>query len=800
MISYLLESGICLALLLGVYYLLLEGEKMHRFNRYFLLFSLIFSLTIPFLTIDMGPTDQQLFSRIDELQSQAEVQKAPAIQLPTTNYDKVPETAASNEGSTLSYYRLLMIAIYSIYLAGAVVMTGRFIKNLFTIFRNIRNHQILQKENISLVLIDECSIPYSFLSYVFVDRGKYKNGQIDDVIIQHEQTHARQKHTLDILFTEILKIIFWFNPLIYYYKKAIRLNHEYLADDCVVGQTSDCKYYQQLLLQIKSDTATGALASSIHYSSIKKRIVMMTKQSSTQLRKLWKQLAVVPVLAGLVFFVSIQQTTAQDVQQMSLSELMESVNNRIESDDTLSEKEQDALQKLQNTIQKRSEPKPPPPPQRSDLKPPPPPQSQESKAPKNEGTKFGKISTRYSGLIKHYLNLKRVGDNKKEMKSTLDKIDAIYDKWGDKFRESDKTKPLAPPPATVKPKKNDSSNNSAVTADTSKDVTTYLKIYNEDENKIEEYMSMKAVPANQQKLEQFYKKLTESHRKAIKAYHKAKEINKNIKDPHLPRPPKPAKRLGNQYDSEKSLTNISPADKRQLDQLFEKLRVKFTAYRNITPVSANMDQLETAYIEMKDAHSVYMDKRKAVYGNAAINFIPLLAEPDSRVKDNVQKSSDNQQDHTDLELIEGRYVTLTALYYNITPITQNRAKMESVLKKINAIYDRWNDKYKERDKNDPLNKPSGVNARMMVYYRYRPELAQNNKEIQQVAAENYKKGRTQYMDVSATSENKDILQDKYSELSEYYNSWNSIMEQSDYGITMQPLPNSAQKRIKENID
>ena len=111
---------------------------------------------------------------------------------------------------------------------------------------------------------------------------------------QHELVHVTQKHTLDILFIEFLKAIFWFNPLFIFYKKAIQLNHEFLADEEIVKTYNNVPFYQNLLLQKSSEQQTIYLASNLNYLVTKKRLIMMTKRTSQKI-VLLKKVAVVPI-------------------------------------------------------------------------------------------------------------------------------------------------------------------------------------------------------------------------------------------------------------------------------------------------------------------------------------------------------------------------------------------------------------------------------------------------------------------------------------------------------------------------
>jgi hypothetical protein len=125
----------------------------------------------------------------------------------------------------------------------------------------------------------------------------------------HELTHVTQKHTLDILFIEILKTVFWFSPIFIFYKKAIQLNHEFLADEKVVTSYNNVPFYQSLLLSKANKNPTFYLASNLNYLITKKRLLMMTKTTSNS-KSFAKKIILIPLFTGLINLMCIQ-TIAQ---------------------------------------------------------------------------------------------------------------------------------------------------------------------------------------------------------------------------------------------------------------------------------------------------------------------------------------------------------------------------------------------------------------------------------------------------------------------------------------------------------
>ncbi|RYJ40208.1 Peptidase family M56, BlaR1 [Flavobacterium anhuiense] len=295
MIIYLLKSGLLLAVFFAVYKLLLENERMFRFNRAYLLGSLIFSLVIPL----------QLFPIASFFPS-----KIKAIQL-----DEIMIVANKSILNEVSYNEIIYFFLGAIYVFIAAILLIRFVVNVSSFFLKMKKNSVEFIDNQKLVLVKESILPHSFWNAIFISKEDFTDGKIPSELIAHEKAHLQQKHTLDILFVEVLQIVFWFNPMFVLFEKAIKLNHEFLADEAVNKQFDEVKSYQNLLLQFASKKHTVALASNINYEITKKRLIMMTKKESVS-KAVFKVLAVVAVCMVLLFAFS-SEAVAQDVNLMS---------------------------------------------------------------------------------------------------------------------------------------------------------------------------------------------------------------------------------------------------------------------------------------------------------------------------------------------------------------------------------------------------------------------------------------------------------------------------------------------------
>ncbi|WP_051197367.1 M56 family metallopeptidase [Flavobacterium soli] len=292
MTDFLLKSTLCLGLLFAVYFFLLEKEKMHHFNRFYLLFSLVFSMVIPFISFE-------IYVETIEVIQQNTIQAFPVSSViieEETNY--------------------LPLILWSIYVLITTILVLRFSINLIKIQRKINSNIKEVYQNSTLVLLDEKVLPHTFLNYILINKDDYENRKIEDELFTHELTHVRQKHTLDILFIEILKTIFWFNPILMFYKKAIQLNHEFLADEKVVKSYNNVPFYQNLLLEKASWNNTFYLASNLNFLVTKKRLIMMTKSTSAKIMLL-KKVALLPLFTGLMYFICVETVAQQKIETIN---------------------------------------------------------------------------------------------------------------------------------------------------------------------------------------------------------------------------------------------------------------------------------------------------------------------------------------------------------------------------------------------------------------------------------------------------------------------------------------------------
>lgn len=280
MLEYILKSTGCLLVLFGFYKFFLEAEKSNRLKRLYLIFMLLFSAILPFISISY------------EVAAKEFVDTAPMIVIPSENSSERQGT-----GFLEQYGSQILLAIY---LIGFIAFLLRFLWNLNKMRLTIRTCQLKKELPYIYVLLGNSINPFSFLHYIFFSRKEFKNAQISEAVIAHEKAHVDQKHSWDLLFLELVHAIFWFNPIFIFIKNSIKLNHEFLADEQVLAKYQNLKDYSELLLGYSRGQDHNVLASPINHSLIKKRILMMTKNLSAR-RLSMKMLLLAPILGGCIY-------------------------------------------------------------------------------------------------------------------------------------------------------------------------------------------------------------------------------------------------------------------------------------------------------------------------------------------------------------------------------------------------------------------------------------------------------------------------------------------------------------------
>lgn len=319
---YLLESSAVLALLYLVYVTVLRKETFFDLNRFFLIGILLFSLLFPFVSFDVNQPSVAVVNRPIEEISKLRSSYFDAMARWEYEYYHTGSstTAVASDGSLMSgldWIEIAFTVLLVVYATGVVVCLSRTVWTLRWIRKMIVSHPHMQDAGLTVVLLPQPMASFSFLKYVFVHSDMVGTPELDQ-ILAHEKTHIEQKHSLDLVFVQLLAAFFWFNPVIWRLIKSLKTTHEYIADKKIISSGYSLVEYQTLLLrQLISNNSFG-LVHNFNLSFIKKRITMMTNQKSG-----WPgKVRVAMALVGAVLFsaIVVQCNSKMDDQVVAESE------------------------------------------------------------------------------------------------------------------------------------------------------------------------------------------------------------------------------------------------------------------------------------------------------------------------------------------------------------------------------------------------------------------------------------------------------------------------------------------------
>lgn len=299
MISYLIYSTICIGLVLLFYHAFLAREKTYQINRWYLLGGLLFSLIVPFMPF--GISDSLL-----NLSTNTNVPQIISSGIEYTNSESVLQVSGNsteqNFVSHTSFFAWITPFLFWFYGVVTLILSFRLIRHLYRMQLKSMKNPATSFKGYKVVLIDEEIVPHTFWKTIFVNKEQYENDGISEEVLTHELFHAKQNHTFDILIIEFLKTICWFNPVLYFYKKAVQVNHEYIADEKVLSHGADIADYQTLLLRMRTAKSPHYLSTSLNFNITKKRFKMMTLNNS-KYRSYFKLALIIPffVLLGITF-------------------------------------------------------------------------------------------------------------------------------------------------------------------------------------------------------------------------------------------------------------------------------------------------------------------------------------------------------------------------------------------------------------------------------------------------------------------------------------------------------------------
>ena len=197
--------------------------------------------------------------------------------------------------------------------AGASALLLRMLVQLAVVCRLARRGKWMEWHGVRVLAVEGDNVPFSFFRWIFVQPGNHSEGELEE-ILAHEQAHVRQWHSLDVVVSELLCCLSWFNPAVWLAKRCVRQNLEFLADRAVVHSGFDRKNYQYHLLRLSYGVNIGQIVNNFNVSPLKKRIMMMNKKKSRHAGAL-KYALLLPV-AGLLVLSANAEAVAETAENV----------------------------------------------------------------------------------------------------------------------------------------------------------------------------------------------------------------------------------------------------------------------------------------------------------------------------------------------------------------------------------------------------------------------------------------------------------------------------------------------------
>jgi TonB family protein len=296
LLNYLIEASIGLVLFYAVYYFLLRKETNFHFNRVYLLVALIGSIAFPLINLSV-------FQQAATLPSLADV-------IPTYWLPEVVIGGTVIENESFSGWQIA----FSIYVVGISLLLLRLLMQLVNLLRYIQQAQVKLVNDTYVLEVADDKPTFSFFKYIFIGQSHLLSEEEKKDILEHERVHATRYHSLDILLVNVLGILFWFNPIIYFYKKTLVQLHEFEADSRAVAD-KEVNQYCSLLARVALHSAEFPIANHFNNSLTLKRIAMIKtiKHSISN----WKK-ALLPLIVVLLFMaIACEDQVMSDIKEVA---------------------------------------------------------------------------------------------------------------------------------------------------------------------------------------------------------------------------------------------------------------------------------------------------------------------------------------------------------------------------------------------------------------------------------------------------------------------------------------------------
>ncbi|MBO6078648.1 MAG: M56 family metallopeptidase [Bacteroidaceae bacterium] len=270
-LTYQLKVAVIMAVFYIFYRLFLSKDAWHRLNRIVLLSTALLSFLLPVCIITIHKTE--------------------VIHIANT---LEPLTFHGTAEVTQSFVPWWHVALTSVYLVGVAFVLFRIAASILRVRSIIRNaRKEVMADGTVVYIMPGNAASFSWMGHIVISEADWNNNE--SAIIRHEKAHVALRHSIDVLITDLIAALQWFNPAIWMLRIDLRAVHEYEADDTVLRDGTDLRSYQYLLISKAAAMNGYTIANNFNHSILKNRIFMMEKETSTR-RSLLRALYLLPLV------------------------------------------------------------------------------------------------------------------------------------------------------------------------------------------------------------------------------------------------------------------------------------------------------------------------------------------------------------------------------------------------------------------------------------------------------------------------------------------------------------------------
>jgi len=303
---YILKMILVSGVLLGYYWISLRNTRFHHYNRFYLVGVVLLSLLLPLLDLNWfvvsAPQTPQVQQVIAFINQPSQVVEA-----------------------SISWDRVLFIALLLV----SVVLLLVFLHGIYNVFKLKSKSKITVTEHFDFVETSLKEAPFSFFRNLFWRNDLSLTDETGQRILKHELTHIQQLHSIDKVFVSFAAYVFWMNPVFWLIRRELEVVHEFIADEKAIAE-EDASLLAAMLLKSHYPSSILSVGQSFFYSSIKRRIIMLTSSKKVSYSYA-RRILVLPVAIAIVALLSFtikDQFNQNDQTQLANESILQ---NQIDS-------------------------------------------------------------------------------------------------------------------------------------------------------------------------------------------------------------------------------------------------------------------------------------------------------------------------------------------------------------------------------------------------------------------------------------------------------------------------------------